>query len=386
VAKQTKEFKVYQILEHWNKVKKILPASQLFDKDDKYYPLYSYLYEKTKKLYTKLPQRKNGENPLIHPTNVILSLRSAGVKDCVTISSGLIHDYVEELVDLHKVEKNLKEDKAGVQILDKYEEEMFIKLEQELKEFCGKNDFPGQQIKDIIAVTKLLTRHKRDFYYRSMCDIFTCADDKLKERAILIKLADRRHNIVTIDSFSEQRRIYQCFKNLFILNSAKKYIIEKYGAEIFVNSNDPPIELLFKSCAKATYHAFLTICGMTNLKWEVKSIMQLAFKKFALEESGTRKVTTFDKTDIHPIRLYKGIIYKYDFRLRHKWKDFEKFKDDEIKYCTKFFTIYDLTDKEIEAILDYKDAYALKEVIAYMLYLPDYFLAGFEYSDLFIDE
>lgn len=386
MVRQTKEYKVYRILEHWNKVRKILPVEELFDPKDKFYLLYSYLYDKVKTLYAKLPKRKNGEDPLIHPTNVILSLQSAGVKDPVTLTSGLIHDYVEELVDLYKKEQKLQENTSGVKTLDKYEEEMFKKLESELNEFCAKENFPKEKVKDIIAVTRLLTRHKRDFYYQSVCNIFTCPDDKLKERAIVIKLADRRHNIVTIDSFSKQGRIYQGFKNLFILNSAKKYILDKYGEKIFVDSEDPPIELLFKSCAKATYHAFLNICGMMNLRWEIKSILQLAFKKFALEESGTRKVTTFDKADIHPIRLYKGIIHKYDFRLRHNWKEFENFKVNEIKYCTKFFTEFKLSDKESLAIMDYKDAYALKEVIAYMLYIPDYFIAGFEYTDLFVEK
>jgi hypothetical protein len=54
----------------------------------------------------------------------------------------------------------------------------------------------------------------------------------------------------------------------------------------------------------------------------------------------------------------------------------------EYDYCKKFFPDYNFTEEQIRAIIDYKDSYSLKEVIAYLLYLPDYIVKGFLSSEL----
>jgi len=118
---------------------------------------------------------------------------------------------------------------------------------------------------------------------------------------------------------------------------------------------------------------------------ETKTILQLAFKKFALEKSGAKMVTGFNK-EAHPMRLFGGIIRKYDYRLHHQWKLFDKVKESEIRYCKKFFADFKFTPSQIQAILDYKDAYALKEAIAFLLYVPKYVISGFLHSDLFKEE
>jgi len=385
---RSKEHKAYQRLQHWQSRKEILPVDKLFNKKDKLYPLFLYIHDRTKGFYERLPRRKNGEDPFIHPVNVIIGLKEAGVKDQITLAAGLLHDAVEERVDLYRDDENIIEDKRGIKKLDDYEVKVFNKIEKELNEFCIKNKFDTKIVSELISIVKLLTRHKRDFYYKSIFYIFEDQNEKIQEKAILVKLADRMHNILSIECFNEQERIYQCFKNLFILNNVKKYILEKKGKESFLIEPLPPIGKLFKRCAKATYDAYLRILELCNAKGiiGIRSMIQLAFKKFALEKEGAKGVTSVNKKEAHPIRLYGGIIRKYDYRLHHQWRKFDAIKENEKRYCEKFFADFDFTDEQIQAIIDYKDSYALKEVITFLIYLPDYVVSRFEYSNLFRED
>jgi len=79
-------------------------------------------------------------------------------------------------------------------------------------------------VEEVLGAVRLLTRHKRDCYYQSIIEIFVGDDEKMRERAIPVKLSDRIHNILCIESFNEQQRMFQCFKNLFILNNVKNIL------------------------------------------------------------------------------------------------------------------------------------------------------------------
>ena len=162
----------------------------------------------------------------------------------------------------------------------------------------------------------------------------------------------------------------------------------KYGERVIDYREKLPTDFLFKKCAKATFDAFLTICHKSHAKGmsTVKGLLQLAFKKFALEYDAVRGVTEVDREEYHPMKLYQGVIRKYDARLYHEWKRFDQMRDDEREYCKKFFADYKFTDEQIEAVIDYKDAYSLKEVVSYLLYIPDYFIAGFEFTDVFSEK
>jgi hypothetical protein len=385
--KQTREYQAYKLLQHWKPVNQILTFEQLFDKESKYYPLFKYMYNRTKNFYARFPLRKNGEPSFIHPINIVLALKEAKVTDEVILLAGLTHDIVEERVDLYRDENKITEKPEGIVKLDVYEKTIYPKVKQELIEVCNDGKLNAKIIPQIVDIIRLLTRHKRDFYYHSISNIYNNKNEELKEKSIMIKLADRTHNILSIECFSEEQRMYECFKNLFILNSTKKYILEKYGISFLSKKPMPPLAKLFKRCAKATYDAFFTICDISRKKGidSTTTMLQLAFKKFALEQSGANKVTDFNTTEVHPMRLYGGIIRKYDFRLHHQWEKLEKIKKNECEYAKKFFADFNFTPDQLHAILDYKDAYALRETITYLLYWPEYVLGGFEYSDLFTE-
>jgi hypothetical protein len=57
-------------------------------------------------------------------------------------------------------------------------------------------------------------------------------------------------------------------------------------------------------------------------------------------------------------------------------------RDSEREYCRRFFTDYNLSEEQISAVIDYKDAYALREVIAMLLYDPWYVVNDFACSKL----
>jgi len=380
----SKEYQTYKDLEHWQPANEILLVEEFTNKTEKLSTLLIYLYNKTKNEYKNFPIRKDGTNPFIHPLNLAWDLKKAKVEDAITLIVALIHDLVEEKVDVYQEKNKIVEDEAGVKLLDEYELQLFNELESEIVEFCNSKRIEVEVVKEMIELLKLLTRHKRHFYYRSISAIFTCKDELLKEKAIQVKLADRIHNNQSLDSFCFQGKIYQCFKNLFIINNTKKYLIDKYGENDDHNEGIHPTEKLFKKCCKLTYDAFLNVCNLclNSGAKEVESMLQLAFRKFVHEEHGLWNVTKVDKEEAHPMRLYRGIVRKYDARLHLEFDRYEKMKDYEMNFCKKFFSDFNFSEEKLKSILCYKDAYALKEVISRMLYKPNFVIAGFGCSEL----
>jgi len=379
----SKEYETFLELEHWKSLKKIVRAEEIVPSTDPLYPLFKHLYSETKQLYAQMPLRRNGENPFIHPLNVVMNLKKAGVKDVVTLCAGLLHDYIEEKVDIYRDQHKIKEKGLGIKRLDVYEKVVFEELGAMLELFSRKHKIKIKVVDELIAVLRLLTRHKRDFYYKSIIGIFECRDEKVREKAIQVKLADRTHNIWSIENFTEHQRLFQCFKNLFILNNVKLYLIERRERKL--TKGIEPLEKLFKKCGKATYDAFIYVCYRSLEKGidTVSSMIQLAFKKFVLERSGLWEVTAVNVKEKHPLRLFQGIVRKYDARLHHHWTQFEKMKENERKYCDNFFVDFKFTDEQIQAIIDYKDAYSLKDVVAYLMYFPEYTIGLFSYKKLF---
>jgi len=384
IITKTPEYKQYQVLEHWKPVNEVILVKELSDSKNKWGSLFSYVYKKTKAAYYRFPDRRDGQDSFVHPLNLVWDLKRAKIDDYATLCAGLLHDYVEEMVDLYKKEQKVQSDKEGIKELDKYELVILQELKEELLQFCQSKKIEISVVEEILELIKLLTRHKRHFYYRSISEIFHCKDEKLKEKAIQIKLADRIHNIQSLKSFDVHGQVYQCFKNLFIINNAKKYLIDKYGEDTNRVSVNDPTQKVFIKCCKATYDAYLNVCDNCIDKGikPIRSMLQLAFRKFVSEKSGLWAVTKLDEKEFHPMRLYYEIVRKYDARLHQEKERFDQMQKSEMEYCRKFFADFNFTEDQLQAIIDYKDAYALKEVVARLLYKRRYTVSGFGCSDL----
>ena len=170
------------------------------------------------------------------------------------------------------------------------------------------------------------------------------------------------------------------FKNFFILNNTKQYLMERYGQDFSPDRAIHPTVKLFKKCCKATYNAFLSVAHRLSIELghtKIQSMLELAFKKFAWEQKGWWEVTDIDENETHPMRLFRAIIRKYDSRLHQEWPEYESLVENEKNYCRKFFAYFQFNDEQLQALLDYKDSFAMREVIARLLYKPGYVLSGF---------
>ena len=355
---ESSEQKSFRVLEHWKSPREILPAEQLLDTQNPAFPLFSYLYAKTEELYTRLPTRKNGEISFIHPSSVVFFLRKAKISDEAVLCAGLLHDFIEEKVDLWMYETGSSLTAVELEKAAAGEEKLFQTAESEITGFCARKGLSQFPTADLIFMLRLLTRHKQHSYFDYISKILNCSPTAIKERVLVVKLADRIHNILNIEHFTEQQRLYQCFKNLFILNNVKKYLLETYGEEKFLNMKFTPIERLFNKCCKATYEAFLRVCHLCNQKGitEATPLLQMTFKKYAMATSGLWEVTSVDIKEVHPTRLYQGIVHKYEARLLHHSAEFDTAWQQEQEYCRSFFQSCHFTEEQLKALIDYKDA------------------------------
>ena len=177
------------------------------------------------------------------------------------------------------------------------------------------------------------------------------------------------------------------FKNLFILNNVKRYLVERdvvTEGELVYSSEDTATEKIFRKCCKATYVAFMEVCDDALKKGVrvIKPELQLAFKKYAFQTEGLEEVTDWDDKEPHPLKLYQGIIKKYDSWLHYETDEFERRKEKEKDFCQDFFSEQSFSGEQIEAIINYKDAYALMGVVGRLLYKSDYITDKFGCSDL----
>jgi len=173
----------------------------------------------------KFPLRKDGQSALSHFFNVAYYINQAGA-NFLSVCAGMGHDFVEDKVDQYKREQNVSGAKA-VKILDTEETKVLSELEEKVVMFSEQICLPEEIPQKLVSTIALLTRHKRHMYYRSLAEIFNCDDKEIKEMAIQVKLADRMHNIQHLKAYEEEGKIYQCFKNVFILNNVKRYLMEK---------------------------------------------------------------------------------------------------------------------------------------------------------------
>jgi len=361
-------------------VDQVLESKDLLDAPDEV-GLFTFLYDKTEKAYDRFPTRRDGSDPFLHPLNVAYFLKEAKA-GYLARCEGIAHDYIEESVDVYRDEQHIDD----VAALDKYETDLRDRLEAEIQGLLKPEDQRlGAQF---IEALGLLTRHKRERYYRSIGSIFNYTEDpEVQEAAVLCKLADRVHAACTLSTFDERERMYQCYKNLFILNNAKLYLRQRgkiTGKDPIIPSLENSPEKIFRKCGKATYLAMMEIyeeSGAT-LPIDIKARIRLSFDKYDYSAHGLAGVTPSNPEEKQLLKCFDGIVEMYDARLHGDKGRFEQMRKEEREFLQKFFWGRKLSAGKIERIIDYKDASTLMNVIGRLLYDHDYVLGEFQCSKM----
>ncbi len=361
-------------------IEHILSAEELLDAPDEI-RLFNFLYDKTEKAYDCFPTRKDGTDPFLHPINVAYFLKEARA-GYLARCEGIAHDLIEESVDVYKDEHRIKDPLQ----LDEYETTFRQGLEAEIQAFL-KPEFQGLGTQFMEGLG-LLTRHKRERYYRSISSLFNYeGNPETHEGAVLCKLSDRTHAAGTLSTFDERERMYQCYKNLFILNNAKLYLRERgkiTGKDPVVPSPETSAEKMFRKCGKATYLALMEIHeeAGANLPVDIKARIRLAFDKYDYSAHGLSGVTHFNPEEKQLIRCFDGIVEMYDARLHGDKERFEEMRKVQREFLQKFLSGRRFNAGKIEKIIDYKDAGTLMNVIGRLLYDHDYVLGEFQCSKM----
>lgn len=372
---------VYEDVRLWESSADPVPPERITeDMDPRDLAFVRAMYEMAENLYAGLPARRNGQAAFAHPTNVAMFLVRARTQAHVVVA-GLLHDVLEDRLEFEKGAASLSSDDA-----DRLERAIRGQFGEAVVRAALRADFPREIAERVVEVVWVLTRHKADLYYKSISGIFTHPDFTIRLAAALVKLADRMHNIQTIENYREDEQIYQCFKNIFILNNAKQV-----RGEMHARGMDPrmaqSLEKLFKKCGKATFQALLRIGRSfgtgSNSMFAILTILALALRKFMLEIQGLWSVTEGRLEPGAPVfHLYHGIVKKYDHRLHHEDRAFERQVAREMAFCRATFADLGLSDDDLRRAIQYKDAMALKEVVASLLYLERYVIRGFQCSQI----
>jgi hypothetical protein len=334
-------------------------------------------YESAAFYYRAIPPRRNGEAAFTHPTNVAQYLVNAHAQPHV-VACALLHDVVEDGAEVDPALAGTDLDTA--QRLKREE------MERRMTLAAAAVGFPRHLISRVFDVVWTLTRHKTDLYYKSISGIFHHHQPEVRYAATLVKLADRMHNIQTIENYLDDQKLYQCFKNLFILNNAKRLLSEiRHSGRV-----DPrmvaTLAKMFKKSGKATFQALHRIdhqSGAADLIFPLLTYLALAAYKFSLEVNGLWRVTEGDLAPGAPAyNLFHGIVNKYDHRLHKEDSEFAARVELELDFCEHTFADLDLSRGDFMRAMFYKDAMALKEVVASLLYHDTYVISGFECSNL----
>ncbi|MBM4394314.1 MAG: HD domain-containing protein [Deltaproteobacteria bacterium] len=331
-------------------------------------------------LYSKMPPRKNRDPAFTHPTHVAWFLKQAACQPHV-IAAGLLHDYLEDKLEL---DHGKVRDPA---VLDRLVGGIRAELATAVIDASVRTGFVRYVAERVVQVVWTLTRHKAELYYKSISAVFNNEDESVRLAGALVKLADRMHNIQTIENYPEPDKLYQCFKNIFILNNAKQLralLGEKTRApdQRMVRS----LSKLYKKSGKATFQALLRIqheARACDPVFELVTYLALALKKFTLEVQGLWKVAHPDLGPGAPIyNLYHGIVEKYDHWLHHEMPEYDAHVARELEYCGKTFGSLGLSPADLERAIAFKDAMVLAEVVASLLYFDTYVIRGFECGSL----
>jgi len=337
-----------------------------------------HVYEMAEGLYRSLPPRKNGQPAFTHPTNVAQFLKMARAQAHV-VAAGLLHDILEDRVDVEKAQG--VHDLAQLELVQRAIRGQFGSA---VIYAASRSGFPREIAERVVEVVDTLTRHKADLYYKSISGIFMHTDLVIRLAASIVKLADRMHNIETIENYNDDEKIYQCFKNIFILNNAKQFRSEIVDDRRLDPRMLDTLHKAFKKCGKATFEALHRIDHQSNADapiFELVKYLALALRKFTLEMNGLWKVTDANLEPGAPVyNVFHGIVNKYDAWLHHEDEDFQSMIAAELEYFSRTFITLGLDEEELRRAINFKDAMALKEVVALLLYRDEYVIRGFECS------
>jgi hypothetical protein len=368
---------VFEDVEIWRPWREPVPVERLTEGldgvDERFVTL---AYKLSQSFYADAKPRKNGEPAFTHPTNVALILKLASSQPHVIVA-GLMHDLMEDSIDREKA--------VGAASMPDLEAACRARFGSDVIRIAERALFPRDIAERVVEVTWILTRHKADLYYKSISGIFTHTDPDVRTAAALVKLADRMHNIQTIENYADEEKLYQCFKNLFILNNAKQLVVE-----VRARGADPrmvaTLSKLFKKNGKATFQAMLLMAHAADIEealFPLVTYLTVALRKFVLEIQGLWRVQEGALEPGAPVwALYHGIVKKYDNRLHHEDAEYQAQNDSELAYFRSTFGSLGLPDEQLRRAIYYKDALALMEVVASLLYREDYVIRGFECSRL----
>lgn len=337
-------------------------------------------YALAAEFYSEMPPRKNGESAFSHPTNAAYYLRLASAQPAI-IAAGLLHDVLEEKVDLVKERSGLTDPKE----LDRLQSRVRADFASDVIRRSVRTGFPRDVAERVVEIVWTLTRHKSDLYYRSISGIFVHTDVDVRLGGALVKLADRMHNIQTIENYRDNDKLYQVFKNIFILNNAKQLRNEVRTRRLDARMIGS-LEKMFKKCGKAAYRSLLRMerdIRPGDPVFELSTYFSLALQKYVLEIDGLWKVTRSVLRPDSPVHdLFDGIVQKYDHRLHYEDDRFREDFERELEYCRTTFAPLHLSDQDLMRGIACKDALALREVIASLIYRDDYVMRGFACSGM----
>lgn len=368
---------VYEQMMVWPRQTSPVPVSELVEgMADCDREFVAGAYAVAAKLYEGLEVRKNGEQSFTHPTNVAMYLKLALCQPHV-VASALLHDVLEDRVDQLKGSTGRTSAELELELRGQFASDVI-----DLALAC---DFPRDVAERVVEIVWTLTRHKADLYYKSISSVFNHPDISVRIAAALVKLADRMHNIQTLDNYEDEEKLYQCFKNIFILNNAKQLLIE-VNARNWDRRMLYSLDKMFKKSGKAAFQALLTLSHTAHSDqsvFQVVSYLALALRKFMLERQGLWRVSNEVVRPGAPVwALFDGIVMKYDHRLHHEDRQFDAHVLRELDFMRVTFAPLGLSDAEFRKAIAYKDAMALVEVVASLLYVDDYMIRGFECSQL----
>ena len=87
-----------------------------------------------------------------------------------------------------------------------------------------------RDLSTMVGIVKLLTREKGIWYYKSIENIFIEPILEKKISTMRVKMADLLDNTLDMSGkgsiFNNSNKLYRCFKNIFVLNYVKNYLIQ----------------------------------------------------------------------------------------------------------------------------------------------------------------